>query len=178
VSAELLVATLSTAIALAATAVGVWVHGEQSRQAAFELARTLHMDLTTGDVVRARVNLITYLRHPGESSEELAQEALRSYYVLLWCFERILTGRRVLNRSRKWNPSLPAVKFLNALVQWHVETWREDLPAIRRRLRSDLGALGIPFLDNHSWSSFENLYLEVVHTPLPQSGPAAGGGTA
>lgn len=136
------------------------------------------MDLTTGEVVQARVNLIAYLRHPGESSEELVQGTLASYYVLLWCFERILTGRRVLSRSRKWNPSLPAVQFLDALVKWHVETWDEDLPAIRRRLSSDLEALGIPFLDLHSWSSFENLYLDVLCSPLPQSVPATGDGTS
>ncbi|MEU9915279.1 hypothetical protein [Streptomyces sp. NPDC051001] len=136
------------------------------------------MDLTTGDVVRARVNLIAYLRRPGESSNELVQEALASFYALLWCFERILSGRRVLNRSRNWNPSLPAVQFLDALVQWHLETWGEDLPVIRRRLHSDLEALGIPLLDNHSWSSFVNLYLEVLHTPLPHSASAAGDGTA
>lgn len=176
-SAELLVATLSTVIALAATAVGMWVYGEQSRQSAFELARSLHMDLTTGEVVRARVNLIAYLRSPGEPSDELVQEALGSYYVLLWCFERILAGRRVLNRSRRWNPSLPAVQFLDVLVQWHLGEWGKDLPVIRRRLSNDLETRGVQFPDRNSWSSFENLYAEVLHTPLPRSAPAAGDGT-
>ncbi|WP_371601197.1 hypothetical protein [Streptomyces sp. NBC_00564] len=136
------------------------------------------MDLTTGEVVRARVNLIAYLRNPGESSDELVQEALGSYYVLLWCFERILAGRRVLNRSRRWNPSLPAVQFLDTLVQWHLEEWGKDLPVIRRRLSSDLEDRGISFLDHHSWGSFENLYLEVLHTLLPQAAPASGDGSA
>ncbi|MFE7076831.1 hypothetical protein ACFU96_42745 [Streptomyces sp. NPDC057620] len=135
------------------------------------------MDLTTGEVVQARITLITYLRHPGDSSRELVQEALGSYYMLLWCFERILAGRRVLNHSHRWTPSLPAVRFLDSLVRWHLEEWGKDLPVLRRRLGHDLGSLGIPFLDLRSWSSFENLHVEVLRIPLQQSAPTAGDGS-
>jgi len=76
----------------------------------YELARTLHADLTTGATAQAR-DVLEHFRsgtryhEPGPAGlppTASTQEVLEAYFALLWCFERILIGRRTLSRVGDW----------------------------------------------------------------------------
>lgn len=168
---ETWVSVISAVAAVAATAIGVLVYQGQSRQAAFELARSLHAGLTTGDVVLARDVLGTYRRSPAEGVGAELSEVLKAYFVLLWCFERILAGRRAMSRRRRANADSPAIVFLDQMVRWHLQEWATGLPEVRARLRHDVAEhRGTSLDDAHSWSSFEALLQEMLTWPLPVPG--------
>lgn len=143
---------------------------------AYELARTLHMDLTSGATAKARDVLehfrsSTRYHEPGPDGLPNAsgtQEVLEAYFALLWCFERILIGRRTLRRQRSWNDTGPAVAFLDDLLAWHLKSWAERWPAVRVALKAH-GR--VPDLRDHdSLGSFCDLVEEVTgpndHTTL------------
>lgn len=163
-SAEILVAVWSAVVAMGATGVAVWTYREQSRQAAFELARSLHADLTSGDVARSRDVLGTYRRSGQDPrDEDELQDVLNAYFTLLWCFERVLAGRNALQRRPRWNPDLPAVQFLDSMMHWHVEEWATSLPEIRMSLDRGVRAFRDRELDDrHSLTSFDKLCRAVA----------------
>ncbi len=100
---------------------------------AYELARTLHADLTTGATAQARdvlehFRMGTRYHEPSPAGLPPAAETqtvLEAYFALLWCFERILIGRRSLSRQQDWNDTGPAVAFLDGLLAWHLTGWAE-----------------------------------------------------
>ncbi|WP_411108689.1 hypothetical protein [Streptomyces sp. c-19] len=95
-------------------------------------------------------------------------EILQAYFALLWCFERILIGRRSLTKQQNWNDIASAVAFLDDLLAWHLKCWIERWPTIRAALKAP-GR--VPDLRDHdSLSSFCALADEVTgpneHTAL------------
>lgn len=159
--------TIAASGAAVASAVGAWlVYRGQTRQAHFELARSLHLDLTTGSVAEARNQLTVFRLGSGPYDATV----LSAYFTLLWCFERVLRGRQSMTRSRV--PTLrrsPAVRFLDEALAWHVEGWEQSLPAIRTLLRAY-----VPNLDDaESYRSFEDL-AAALHAArvVPRAQPA------
>jgi hypothetical protein len=141
---------ISTLIAILSATVAILVFRRQRRLADFELARSLHQDLTSGEVARAR-DLLANLayRGGGHTLEEApAIEAVRSaYFTVLWCFERIDAGRFVLTDS-------PAARtFLDELISWHVTEWWHRMTDIRPVLSNQL----TEFDDAHSRRSLDRL---------------------
>lgn len=126
-----------------------WVYRAQSRAADFELARSLHEDLTTGEVARARDTLTRY-RLSGQC--ESPAQVVRSYFTLLWCFERILHGRESIGRR---TGSRPALDYLDECLDWHLRQWRQDIPEVRQRIKADLGVTTLD--DEHSLAGFSAL---------------------
>ncbi|WP_406502369.1 hypothetical protein [Streptomyces sp. NBC_01602] len=144
------------------TARGTFTH------TAYELARTLHTDLTTGTTAHAR-DVLEHFRsgtryhQPGPDGlppTAGTQEVLEAYFALLWCFERILIGRRTLSEQQNWNDTGPAVAFLDNLLTWHLKRWAERWPTIRTALKAP-GK--VPDLRDHdSLNSFCDLVEEVT----------------
>ncbi|MET9087518.1 hypothetical protein ABZX77_37515 [Streptomyces sp. NPDC004237] len=135
---------------------------------AYDLARTLHTDLTTGATARAR-DVLEHFRSGSRYREsgpdalpytEGTQEVLEAYFALLWCFERILVGRRSLTKQQLWNDTGPPVAFLDDLLTWHLHRWAEHWPTLRAALKeSDR----VPDLRDHdSLGSFCDLVEEVI----------------
>lgn len=173
---------LSTLVAVASAAIAAYATHLARRSAfwarrsadgafahtAFELARNLHADLTTGSTAQARDALEhfrngTRYRQTGPDDhplEEGTQEVLEAYFTLLWCFERILVGRRSLTGQQEWNNTAPAVAFLDSLITWHLKRWAERWPAVRDGLKS---ANRVPDLRDHdSLTSFCDLVEEAT----------------
>jgi hypothetical protein len=134
---QTLAAVISTLIALLSAAVAVLVFLRQRRQSDFELARSLHQDLTSGEVARAR-DLLGTVHYAGSRTlaDAGAAEAVRAaYFTVLWCFERIHAGRLVLARS-------PAARaFLDELIRWHVAEWWRGLDYVKTALIAHFGEL-------------------------------------
>lgn len=162
------VAAMSAAIAVYAaywarrSARGTFAH------TAFELARTLHVDLTTGATAQAR-DVLEHFRSDTRYHEvgpdglprtTGTQEVLEAYFALLWCFERILIGRRTLSRQHYWNDTGRAVAFLDELLAWHLKGWAERWPTLRVALKAPSR---VPDLRDHdSLGSFCDLVEEVT----------------
>ncbi|MCX5206910.1 hypothetical protein OG897_36605 [Streptomyces sp. NBC_00237] len=137
-------------------AAGAYTH------AAFELARSLHTDLTSGSTAQARDVLEHFRTHTGYRAHARSEvhTVLEAYFALLWCFERILVGRRSLTGQQKWNDTAPAVAFLDGLVAWHLVRWAERWLEIRDALKDPLR---IPDLRDHdSLTSFCDLVDDVA----------------
>jgi hypothetical protein len=111
----------STVLALAAVTVALIAFRSDHRRARFESARTLHHDLTTGEVAAARktVGSLHYGEFGAPSAAADWRQALTSYFTLLWCFERIEAGRTALVRGavRTGGRKDEAVDYLDALVK-------------------------------------------------------------
>ncbi|GGT26713.1 hypothetical protein GCM10010222_80620 [Streptomyces tanashiensis] len=174
---------LSAVVAAVSAAIAVYAAYWARRSArgtfthtAHELARTLHADLTTGTTAEARDVLEhfrsgTRYRETGPNNPPpIAEthEILQAYFALLWCFERILIGRRSLTKQQNWNDTASAVIFLDELLAWHLKSWAERWPTIRAALKT---SDRVPDLRDHdSLSSFCALVDEVTgpneHTAL------------
>ncbi|MER5638002.1 hypothetical protein ABT095_13710 [Kitasatospora sp. NPDC002227] len=127
---------IASGVGAVASVVGAWaVYRGQTRQVDFELARTLHLDLTSGEVALAR-DLLTTFR---TGQRPYGPEVLAAYFTLLWCFERILQGRRSMIRSPfdRLRRSA-AVRFLDEALAMHLASWERNLPEIRQRLDAAL----------------------------------------
>ena len=148
-----------TVIAVVALVVAVTAYVGERRSSDFELARQLHLDLTTGDVAKARERLAA-LRDLGSHAVDInSTEALASYFTLLWAFERVLYGRQSLLRRRTYAhrrllPAPEAVQYLDNAIRWHVTEWSLALPEARK-LVSELINRDID--DKDSIKSLENL---------------------
>lgn len=125
----------------------------------FELARSLHQDLTTGSVQDAR-NTLGGVAHGGRVLEgEQLEEGLDAYFRLLWCFERINAGYQVMGRHRCLGRQ--PRRFLADLITWHVQEWATnfrgagDDPGIRAELDRALNPRDLH--DTDSWRSFQEL---------------------
>ncbi|MFF1416769.1 hypothetical protein [Streptomyces sp. NPDC058280] len=119
-----------------------------------EIARALHVDLTSGVVAEARRplgELAFALRSDWEAEGDTnpgrvvrrsgvqAAELRHHYFVLLWCFERIWHGYRVITRDSVLG--LGAGKEFASMLGWHVRNWSQDLPAIKQALETELGKI-------------------------------------
>ncbi|WP_435208535.1 hypothetical protein [Streptomyces sp. bgisy034] len=168
---------LSAFVAVVSAAIAVYAAYWARRSArgtfahtAYELARTLHTDLTTGATARAR-DVLEHFRSgtryretgpDGLPHTAGTQEVLEAYFALLWCFERILIGRRSLTKQQAWNDTGPAVAFLDDLLAWHLHRWAERWPALRAALKAPDR---VPDLRDHdSLGSFCDLVEEVSGT--------------
>ncbi|MFC5197923.1 hypothetical protein [Streptomyces kaempferi] len=119
-----------------------------------EIARALHVDLTSGVVAEARrplgelafavrsdweaegdANPEQVLRLSGVEVAELRHQ----YFVLLWCFERIWHGYQVITRDRVLGRR--AGKEFASMLGWHVRNWSRDLPAIKQALETKVGKI-------------------------------------
>lgn len=148
---------------IAAIAAGIsafwawWVYRGQSRSADFELARSLHQDLTSGEVARARDTLTRY-RLTGQCAS--TAETVHAYFTLLWCFERVLRGRESISRRSRSTSTHPALDYLDECTDWHLKQWEHDFPEIRQRLKAELGTRT---LDNEdTLASFKTLARDVA----------------
>jgi hypothetical protein len=169
-----------SAVAAVGSLIGAWaVYRGQTRQVNFDMARALHVELTTGDVVAARGDLFRFKL--GELS--YSQEIIRSYFILLWCFERLWEGRRALQR-KAGSPSArrsAAVRFLDDAIHWHVHVWAESIPVIRSKINEALLASNEQSIDDGD--SLDALFLlaEALHAagiivtehPKPVGKPAS-----
>jgi hypothetical protein len=99
----------------------------QRRRTNMELARSLHFDLTSGEVAKARESLGTMTRdrkvmasaHPEKRKARFAS-ARTDYFTLLWCFERIWAGRETIIADEGHRATRPACSYLNNLIRCHV----------------------------------------------------------
>lgn len=130
-------------LALVTAVVAILVAGAvylgQSRRTDLESARQLHLDLTSGEVAKAR-QLFGTLRY-GSELEKVAirtDEALTAYFTILWCFERIAAGRRAILASQFSNRSGRALRFLDETTIWHLIEWRDGLPIVKSALAGRL----------------------------------------
>jgi hypothetical protein len=135
----------------------------QRRRLWLDLARSLHHELTTGEVAEARDPLGT-LVYADDSSKVDPEVGRTAYFTVLWCFERIWAGREAIIRD--YRPSEPRIiraflscldrvapqrsqvlrdrrrqplRFLDELIAWHVETLGYVLPIAKAELGKRLG---------------------------------------
>jgi hypothetical protein len=163
------VATIvSTMLAAGALAVSISAFRGQRRREDFELARSLHEDLTSGEVALARDRLGTLVRSEGSLDPEEKRQAMTAYFTLLWCFERIDIGRQTLATR----PSKRPRQFLINSIRWHVEEWAEMLPEVRRRLADSPDELD----DQDSRKALDRLAEAVGFSPSGGASRASGGG--
>lgn len=149
-------------ILLSAGALGLSIHvaRRQRTRDAFELARALHTDLTTGVVAEARSVLGGLTRGRDLRTPEETARAMDAYFTLLWCFERINAGRKSL---KTWG-SPAAQRFLLESIDWHVRGWDADLPIIRNVLKTQTGQ---DVHDNDSVVALQNLVRAVARSRTP-----------
>lgn len=137
---SLVVAAGSLLLALAAFKV-------QRRRTNMEVARTLHFDLTTGEVAKARESLGTITRDrqvltSGDPAARKARfvDARTDYFTLLWCFERIWAARLAITDDEGREGQGAACRYLDQLVGWHVRNWARDLPVVKNVLELELAS--------------------------------------
>jgi hypothetical protein len=125
----------------------------QRRRANMEIASNLHIDLTSGLVEGARRPLgeiafgvlEAWKEDPDRrdfgaivSNHEARPEDIRhQYFVLLWCFERVWHGYRVIRDDRILGNR--AAEDFAQMIAWHVRTWAWSLPAVKSALEPHLG---------------------------------------
>lgn len=131
-----------------------------------ELARSLHFDLTSGEVALARESLGTLTRDLKAIAPECPAKrnawfvaARTDYFTLLWCFERIWAGRVTIMADEGRLHTGPAQRHLDGLIGWHVRNWALDLPEIKQVLQDELGS---PVLDQDSSKAFGKLSGELL----------------
>jgi hypothetical protein len=114
-------------------------------QAHFQLALSLHHDLTTGEVAAARDKLggIQHGNEP-EKGEVSVADGIVSYFAVLWCFERIHAGEKSLrSHSRRLQDDetkiTPALRCMYDSIWWHVNEWNRDHGVIHAELQRRLG---------------------------------------
>lgn len=165
---------IASGIGAVASVGGAWaVYRGQTRQVDYELARTLHLDLTSGEVAIAR-DVLTNFRL---GRRPYSPDVLSAYFTVLWCFERIFHGRRSMIRSRldRWKSSAP-VRFLDDALCKHVASWERNLPALRSMLVTALDeSHGGELHDKGLTTNFEKL-AQALHASgvMPSAGPSLG----
>jgi len=161
---------IASSVAAVVSALGAGaVYAGQTRQADHELARSLHSDLTSGEVARSR-NLLASFRH-GDTA--YGPEVREAYFTLLWCFERALEARRAMTRRHFGlvGRRSAAVRYFDKALEWHVGEWAEALPEIRSRLSEQLASRGGQLRDGDSRRSFSALVrdLRAAGLALPEA---------
>ncbi|MEV0191399.1 hypothetical protein AB0I39_23015 [Kitasatospora purpeofusca] len=125
----------------------------------------------------ARYVLVAFRR----GQQPYGPDVLAACFTMLWCFERVLQGRRSMIRSpfdrvRRSSP----VRFLDEAIAMHVASWERNLPEIRRRLIDALAEVhGDELRDRGLSAEFEALAgvlhsAGVMPTPPPVSLPPQG----
>jgi len=158
------------------------------RQELYELARALHADLTTGAVAEARERLGGLIRDeparpPGlgdvDPEGNHARMLRADWFVLLWCFERIRAGRRVLAIAEGHDLDQPtpgdtggALELLDDSVRAQLSFLNRDATAIRERLE---GLLVEPVEDDESEQAFIALVESVPHVVSPPNSQVSRG---
>ncbi|MFF4557863.1 hypothetical protein [Streptomyces sp. NPDC001422] len=149
----------STLLALAAVVIALLAFRSEHQRARFEGARSLHHDLTTGEVAAARkiVGSLHYGDFGPTSTPLDVSQALTSYFTVLWCFERIEAGRTALARGVIRGPRTDsALDYLDTLVAWHVTEYACGFAVARRKLAE---ASAQEISDSDSASGFRRLTL-------------------
>ena len=150
-------------VSIGALATSAVAYKAQRRRLWLDLARSLHHELTTGEVAEAR-NPLGTLVYADDSSTVKPETARSAYFTVLWCFERIWAGREAIIRD--YRPSEPRIvrifmsfldrvapkrskalrdrqrqplRFLDELITWHVETLGYVLPIAKDELEQRLG---------------------------------------
>ncbi|MEU5882813.1 hypothetical protein [Spirillospora sp. NPDC047279] len=142
---------------ISVTAVMV-VYALNRRHDYYELARSLHEDLTSGQVAGARDALGTLVHGPPQPDLDFAPQKIRhAYFTLLWAFERIQAGRHHMARGSVLGGGKAARRYLDGMIRWHVREWASGLPMVRERLE-DL--TGESMTDSDSLQAFEELTRE------------------
>jgi hypothetical protein len=164
---------LGAIVALGAAAFAAFQARIQHRREDFEVARTLHADLTTGPVAEARDLLGAVVFTQATPAGKSVDDVLRAHFTLLWSFERIEGGRRSMaarrpKKIRERTGDNPVV-FLDEVIGWHVRFWRKGFDTVREWLEQQAGA---PVDDEDSRAAFERLALDFAQTPA-QPGPVA-----
>lgn len=150
-----LAAIVSAVVATTAAVYTVLQARVQHRRDDFELARSLHADLTTGAVAEARDVLGTVVYGKPVVSDAFDVEVVRrAHYVVLWCFERVEGGRASLAGRRGGKPN-PAVAFLDDLIDWHVAVWEPGFRRVRAWIAERAKE---PTDDAQSRAAFDRLY--------------------
>lgn len=155
------VPVIALLISVASLAISYAAFKVQRRRTNMELARSLHFDLTSGEVAMARESLGTLTRDlkviaSGDSAKRNAWfvAARTDYFTLLWCFERIWAGRVTIMADEGRRHTGPARRYLDGLIGWHVRSWALDLPEIKEVLEDELDS---PVLDQDSSRAFGKL---------------------
>lgn len=148
------VSAVSATVAIGAVVYAAHQTRVQHRREDFELARSLHADLTSGSVAEARntLSVVPENQRGFERQWEIDQIA-NAYFTLLWCFERIYCGRQsIAGRGR----TPDAVVFLDSLVTWHVARWWGAFADVRREIGEKTnGAIN----DRYARVGFDRLFL-------------------
>lgn len=150
-------AAISAAVSLLALGAAVAVYWGQRQQADFALARSLHADLTTGEVAKAREDLGTLVHDPRLIADAELPRVRTSYFALLWCFERVYAGRRTIAAGRRAS-NRPLV-FLDEMIGWQVEYWSKNLADVKDELER---RLGVSVSDGDSREAFDRLCAELT----------------
>ncbi|WP_141714195.1 hypothetical protein [Micromonospora inyonensis] len=119
-------------MSLVALGVSLVVQWGQRRREDFELARSLHQDLTSGEVAQARDILGGLVRSDRALDATSSVEATRAYFTLLWCFERIEVGLQISSGRPR--------QFLTRAIRWHVLEWERDIVVAKRKIEKCRGA--------------------------------------
>lgn len=154
--------TISAATAVCALLVSIAVYKGQL----FELARSLHQDLTTGSVEEARDQVGAVVHGSKVLNADTLPNVRTAYFRILWCFERINAGRARIGNS--WIVGSPALEFLDRMIFWHIQEWYENFEekGFRKQLDQALQRNGMGALkDADSYKAF----YEVATNPEPKS---------
>ncbi|MDB4897080.1 MAG: hypothetical protein JWN15_3342 [Firmicutes bacterium] len=149
---------IATVVSLLAFATAAAAHVRQRRAEDFRLARDLHVDLTTGEVAKAREVLGTLVHDGSRIKDEDIPRVRTSYFTLLWCFERIYAGRCAI--ADGWTFGNRPLRFLDRLVVWQVEYWAENLGPAKEALEA---RLGVQLSDGKS-----RLALDALNQAIPR----------
>lgn len=157
----MLLTSLSLAVSVTSLLVAVSAFRVQRRRANMELARALHVDLTTREVAKARDTLGTMVYDRAVmASGDMASRKARfigartDYFTLLWCFERIWAGRETITADERAGANGAACRYLDQAIRWHVLSWARDLPLVGHVLELELGS---SLADEESWEAFGKL---------------------
>jgi hypothetical protein len=155
------IAALSLVVSVSSVLVALAAFRVQRRRTNMELARSLHFDLTSGEVAKARETLgtIVYDREAMIPRNEVSRkarfvEARTDYFTLLWCFERISAGRVTITADDRAGTGGPACRYLDRIIGWHLRSWAKDLPVVRQVIELELG---VQLDDEDSCAAFGDL---------------------
>ena len=160
-------AVVALVVSALAFVLSVVVAAVQRRRANMEIARSLHVDLTSGVVAESRRPLgeVAFAARErsdaGATASEVGtalhgtvdlEEVRHHYFVLLWCFERVWHGREVVTADTVFGRGQG--EAFDDMFRWHVHNWSRDLPVIKCLLdASDLGRVR----DGDSAAAFADL---------------------
>lgn len=148
-----LVAALAAVLSATAAFLAAAIAWTTFRGQLFELARQAHIDLTTGEVGRAR-DILGGVRFQ-ESDQIPADdvEAVRqAWFTVLWCFQRLAAARHRITAAGRTGGA--PLAYFDKLVADQLRFMNEDYDIVRRRI-----VLAVPVLsDDDSKKEFPGLF--------------------